>query len=929
MNLHTAYRFLSIFLLCSLLSVLVVGSTPVQPSMAAEISKDSHPGVTYLTGPNQGDPLDIALTYIRRNSNNGLTSDDLQDFIVTDQYVSEHTGTTHIYLRQRYLLLEIFQANININIARNGAVINQGGAFIANLTDVANSPIPSRSAIQSIESAATHLGLKLTIPPTLLSASDQPDRAAVFSAVSSSAEPMRARLVYHVLDSTSLRLAWNLEISEPGGLHYWNLLVDANNGEILAKFDQVLHDHWGGAQTAFDQRSANNSLPVNIAAFNNRVSSLNAPDIAASYNVFALPKESPSDGTRSVVFPEDVTASPFGWHDTNGVAGAEYTVTRGNNAYAYTDLNADNLPDLGSSPDGGSSLIFDFPLDLNLTPDTYRPLAVTNMFYWTNILHDVLYRYGFTELAGNFQTNNYGKGAYGNDAVLAEAQDGSGTNNANFWTGADGSAPRMQMYIWIPPDVITLTVNSPAGIAGNYLAAPAIFGPSTFDITGDTVEAYDGAGLDLYDACETITNNLTGMIALINRGNCYFIDKVLNAQNAGAIGVIMINNVPGAPISMSGTGVSIVIPSVMVSDLDGALFRANLPNVRIQRHLTTSPNRDSDLDAGVIAHEYAHGLSLRLTGGPSTVSCLNNAEQMGEGWSDFIALVLTTHPSDTSTSPRGVGTYLLFQPPTGPGIRPTPYTTDLSVNPSTYESIATMMIPHGVGYVWASILWEVYWNLVANYGYNPDVYSPWDSGGNNLAIQLVIDGMLFQPCSPGFVDGRDAILVADQDLTGGVNYCTIYAAFAKRGLGYSATQGSSDSITDGTQAFDMPPYCAPNISTNTSLLANLLPDQLGQQSFDIMNLGGVDLTWSISEADSDCSSPADLPWVSAGTTSSVTGPELSTSIPLTFDASGLSSGAIHNGLICIASDDPAEPLLSIPISLQVNFPVYLPILVRP
>ena len=74
--------------------------------------------------------------------------------------------------------------------------------------------------------------------------------------------------------------------------------------------------------------------------------------------------------------------------------------------------------------------------------------AVTNLFYLNNVIHDRLYRYGFNEAAGNFQTNNFGKGGAGNDSVRAEAQDGGGTSNANFSTPDDGSRPRMQMYLW-------------------------------------------------------------------------------------------------------------------------------------------------------------------------------------------------------------------------------------------------------------------------------------------------------------------------------------------------------------------------------------------------------------------------------------------------------------------------------------------------
>jgi extracellular elastinolytic metalloproteinase len=113
-----------------------------------------------------------------------------------------------------------------------------------------------------------------------------------------------------------------------------------------------------------------------------------------------------------------------------------------------------------------------------------------------------------------------------------------------------------------------------------------------------------------------------------------------------------------------------------------------------------------------------------------------------------------------------------------------------------------------VGYAWASMLWEVYWNLVAKHGFNQNVYAAWNTGGNNLAIQLVIDGMKLQKCSPGFVDGRDAILQADQLLTGGANQCEIWAGFAKRGVGTGASEGSSKKIGDEVPSTSVPPECA-------------------------------------------------------------------------------------------------------------------------
>ena len=93
---------------------------------------------------------------------------------------------------------------------------------------------------------------------------------------------------------------------------------------------------------------------------------------------------------------------------------------------------------------------------------------------------------------------------------------------------------------------------------------------------------------------------------------------------------------------------------------------------------------DGDFDNGIIAHEYGHGISIRIAGGPSTSSCLSNAEQMGEGWSDWFGLMLTMEPGDQGSDVRGIGTYSLGQATTGGGIRPAPYSTDFGVNSYTY-----------------------------------------------------------------------------------------------------------------------------------------------------------------------------------------------------------------------------------------------------
>jgi hypothetical protein len=357
-----------------------------------------------------------------------------------------------------------------------------------------------------------------------------------------------------------------------------------------------------------------------------------------------------------------------------------------------------------------------------------------------------------------------------------------------------------------------LAVATPASIAGSYVLTAAAFGPSFAAAgakSGALVLANDGTGTTL-DACEPLVGFPAGAVAVVERGGCNFTIKVKGAQLAGAIAVVVINNVAGEPITLGGADASVSIPAGMLGQADGNLIRAQLPgSATAQVNGSPPPARDSALDAGVVVHEYGHGISNRLTGGPGLSGCLDNQEQMGEGWSDFFAATFTARSSDRGSTRRGMSNYLAFQPGNGPGIRPTPYSTSLAINPSNYASVAetTTSMPHGIGYVWNSMLWEVYWNLVNRHGFNGNLYENWQTGGNNLALQLVMDGLKMQPCSPGFVDGRNAILAADQALTAGANKCEIWRGFAKRGLGQGANQGLSTNRSDGTAAFDLPAAC--------------------------------------------------------------------------------------------------------------------------
>lgn len=767
----------------------------------------------FVSGPTSGSAVDIAVGYLdAHKSELSLTAADIADFAVSDAYRSAHNGVTHVYLQQRLGGIEVVNGIFNVNVMSDGRIVNFGNRFVTNLAGNASALSPQIEHEDAITSAADYLGLSLDRSELrFIEVLGGPALEIRYNGAGISGDPIPVKLAYLPRDGGGANLTWSVVIRRTDNPDWLNLFVDAVSGEVLEVFNWTAHQK--GAENT-DQSSAPSGASDLIGATTG-----GGCAGSACYEVFATPKESPDDGgLTDEVDPADATASPFGWHDTNGAAGAEFTDSRGNNVEAQTDLDANNNFTVGTDmrSEGGATLDFDEPLDLAFGPETYLEFAVLDLFYWNNIIHDITYQYGFDEASGNFQTNNYGNGGAGGDPVQADAQDGSGTNNANFGTPSDGNDPRMQMFVWLdggPVINARLTVNNTPA-AGDYEAGQGTWG-GTIDpgATADLEVADDGTGAPS-EGCSPLIGFTPGNIALIDRGNCEFGTKALNAENAGAAGAIIMNDLQQGDngiIAMAPgvDGSAVTIPAIMIGNADGGVIRVEVPTVNgtMQCPVGGCPvpnpiNRDSDLDAGVIAHEYGHGISNRLTGGPSMVGCLQHDEQAGEGWSDWWTLSLFPDPTDTETTERGVGNYVTFRPIDGSGIRNFPYTTDLGVNPQTYAGIGSTNVPHGVGEIWAATLWEMYWRLTNRDGFDADLYN--GTGGNNLAIQLVMDGMKFQPCTPTFVDARDGILAADLANYGGANACDIWNAFAKRGVGFSADAGGTG-VGDETEAFDLPP----------------------------------------------------------------------------------------------------------------------------
>jgi hypothetical protein len=581
---------------------------------------------------------------------------------VTD-YRTARSSTRKVVWHQQLDGIDIFEAVFQANLTADGGLINVGSQLIAQPTVAAGGQgraalvaVPPVTVEAAVAQAGQHLGEKVVASGVKAQAppADRPDRRQAFrAAMLTDAE---AGLVWVPMDATTLRLAWDVTLTSRVRGEMYRVLVDAETAAVLVRQSLTAYN------TEASYRVFTTESPTPMSPGHESVSSLQ-PSLVERALV-----------TTAALVP---AASPAGW------LAADETITTGNNADAYTDANADNVADLPRT-DGGPERVFDFPLDLTQEPWTHKDASVTQLFYWTNFAHDRLYELGFTEAAGNFQLDNFGRGGEGSDPVNAEAQDGSGTNNANFSTPVDGGRGRMQMFNW------------------------------TF----------------------------------------------------------------------------------------------------------TTPDRDGTFDVEIVLHEYAHGLSNRLVGGPSVTMTALSSRGMGEGWSDFYGMALMAEAGENPQGNWAHGGYARYQlmgwfsENYYYGGRRYSYSTDMRKNPHTFRDIDPTQVNwhtdvprspthaatqdatqvHYQGTVWCTMLWEMRANLVMKHGF---------ALGNERALFLVTEGMKLGPANPNFVQARDGILQAAL-----VNHPEdvgeVWAAFAKRGLGEGATAPASTSTTGITESYRVP-----------------------------------------------------------------------------------------------------------------------------
>lgn len=563
-----------------------------------------------------------------------------------------------------------------------------------------------------------------------------------------------------------------------------------------------------------------------------------------NYRVFAHPDGFPMQGPHGKVLPKIddapdttaivdmpmVTVEELSRLDDKPWLPEGATITSGNNVFAYADV----LPPQDFSFGDFAATItsantFDHPY-VEAEPDysfANRNSAIVNLFYFNNWMHDWWYDFGFDEAAGNAQLDNFGRGGVGGDPLHVQAQDWSGLNNANMATPADGASPRMQQFMWNSKDA-QLGVDFGVTITSHDLAittvGQAAFGPVQFDTSGVIVRIDDGNMIDsgsTTDGCEPAVNPeaLAGNIAIIDRGSCTFVTKVANAQAAGATGVIIVNsNDDGTAPGMAGDDASLVIPTLSLNFQEGQAIYA-LEGEVTGRLFNNYALKDSTFDNGIVAHEWGHYMQNRLIGNASGLINFQG-RSMGEGWSDFNSLMFIVEEDDVNiegNSEWGLAyPSLTYVADFATGIRRAPYTTNMEVNPLTFQHITSgatppglpptsTASPHAPGEVWATTLWDVYARLLNMYEF--------DIAQSRMAIYLVASQKA-TPVAPTYTEARDALLSVmyanDMD-----DYNAAVEAFARRGMGFGAISpdrfstdnvGVVESYETQLATYDVPNY---------------------------------------------------------------------------------------------------------------------------
>jgi subtilisin-like proprotein convertase family protein len=383
-----------------------------------------------LTRGANNDREQVLRKFLRDNADLfGLERNEVAHLAKSADYVNPSGNLAWVRLEKKIKGKSVFRGELNAAFTASGELVAVTGELPAAVDEADAKDDPVVSAAEAIAKAAASVGV--TVDPADLSLKETDGAVHIYTGGPFS-DDTRAELQYFPLDVGAVELAWNLTLFVNEDEAY-SFVVGAEVADVLYRKDLVDEQVQPATYRVYDGDSPA-PLSPSTATPGSGIQGVGIPR-----TLFTLVSEGPS-------------FNDLGWIPDGS------NTTTGNNVDAGLDLVSPDGIDAAGRATGSPFRVFDFtynPPPAGSDPPTntdYRWGEVSHMFFWSNRYHDRLYELGFTEAARNFQQNNFGRGGLGNDRVLAQAQDFSGTDNANFLTPADGTSGRMQMYVFTGPN---------------------------------------------------------------------------------------------------------------------------------------------------------------------------------------------------------------------------------------------------------------------------------------------------------------------------------------------------------------------------------------------------------------------------------------------------------------------------------------------
>ena len=353
----------------------------------------------------------------------------LQGAIISRESVTAHNGLKTVVWQQTLDGIPVFEGVLIGNITKDGELVSIASQLLPNLSAIADAGTPNRVSLQSAPVIVASQAIVIAAQNVgdNFSAGDVATQGYVggtgFQEFTVGSKSAQARQSWLPANRGEMRLCWEVIVRKQSSPELYQLLIDAETGVVRIR-RSLTHD-------------------ISNATYNVYTSDSPSPFSPGHPNPSTV---QPPLVNRTLVTTSalDLVASPNGWINDGD------NETQGNNADTFTDRNFDQQPD-GPRPQGNPNRVFDFTLDLNQAPLTYSNASTVQLFYLINWYHDRLYQFGFTESAGNFQNNNFGRGGAGNDRVLGYVQAGADvgfSDNAFFSTPPDGLNGEMAMFVW-------------------------------------------------------------------------------------------------------------------------------------------------------------------------------------------------------------------------------------------------------------------------------------------------------------------------------------------------------------------------------------------------------------------------------------------------------------------------------------------------